>query len=144
MLKDDHAMFKSMSLLGDKDEVVTCRIGEKDNEMDLIGLLYPAGKSIAAVIFPIAETPKWVSLITRKLYVFLKARVKLLWNTTEIDLVYVVTSLLFCAISKVYYLLLEHDVTRSWYNFVLMNSAYDMLSSCTSYTLRMWMCLQDR
>jgi hypothetical protein len=135
---NDHAMFNSMSLLGDKGEVVTCRIGEKDNEM-----------SIAAVISPIVETLKWVSLITatvfsRKLYVFLKARVKLLGNTTEIDLVYVVTSLLFCAISKVYYLLLEHDVTRSWYNLVLMNSVYDMLSSCTSYILSKWMCLQDR
>jgi hypothetical protein len=80
MLKDDHAMFKSMSLLGDKGEVVTCHIGEKDNEMDLIGLLYPAQKSIAAIIFPIVETLKRVSLITAtvcswKLYVFLKARV---------------------------------------------------------------------
>jgi hypothetical protein len=75
------AMFKSMSPLGDKDEVLTRRIGEKDNEMDPVGLLYPADKSIAAIIFPIAETLKQVSLITAavlsgRLYVFLEARVK--------------------------------------------------------------------
>jgi hypothetical protein len=74
--------------------------------MDPVGLLYLADKSIAAIIFPIAET-KQVSLITAavfsgKLKVFLKARVKLTWNTTEVDLVYVVTSLLFSAISKIY------------------------------------------
>ncbi|CAK9193175.1 unnamed protein product [Sphagnum jensenii] len=54
------AMFKSMSPLGDKDEVLTRRIGEKDNEMDPVGLLYPADKSIAAIVFPIAETLKQV------------------------------------------------------------------------------------
>ncbi len=75
------AMFKSMSPLGDKDEVLTRRIGEKDNEMDPVGLLYPADKSIAAIVFPIAETLKQVSLITAavlsgRLYVFLEARVK--------------------------------------------------------------------
>jgi hypothetical protein len=58
MLKDDHAIFKLMSLLGDKGEVVTHCIGEKGNEMNLIGLLYPAEKSIAAVIFPIVEPLK--------------------------------------------------------------------------------------
>ncbi|CAM6018674.1 unnamed protein product [Sphagnum balticum] len=73
--------------------------------MDPVGLLYLADKSIAAIIFPLAETLKQVSLITAavvsgKLKVFLKARVKLMWNTTEVDLVYVVTSLLFSAISK--------------------------------------------
>jgi hypothetical protein len=36
--------------------------------MDLIGLLYPAEKSIAAVIFPIVETLKRVSLITATVF----------------------------------------------------------------------------
>jgi hypothetical protein len=75
--------------------------------MDPVGLLYLADKSIVSIIFPITETLKQVSLITAavfsgKLKVFLKARVKLMWNTTEVDLVYVVTSLLFSAISKIY------------------------------------------
>jgi hypothetical protein len=74
--------------------------------MDPVGLLYLADKRIAAIIFPIAETLKQVSLITvavfsGKLKVFLKARVKLVWIITEVDLVYVVTSLLFSAISKI-------------------------------------------
>jgi hypothetical protein len=75
--------------------------------MDPVGLLYLADQSIAAIIFPLAEILKQASLITAavvsgKLKVFLKARVKLKWNTTEVDLVYVVTSLLFSAISKIY------------------------------------------
>jgi hypothetical protein len=75
--------------------------------MDPVGLLYLADKSIAALIFPIAEALKQLSLITAavfsgKLRVFLKARVKLMWNTTEVDLVYVFTSLLFSVISKIY------------------------------------------
>jgi hypothetical protein len=74
--------------------------------MDPVGLLYLADKSIAAIIFPTAETLKQVSLITAavfsgKLKVFLKPRAKLMWNTTEVDLVYFVTQLLFSAISKI-------------------------------------------
>ncbi|EFJ07225.1 hypothetical protein SELMODRAFT_429956 [Selaginella moellendorffii] len=32
------------------------RIGEVENEMDPVGLIYPSSKTIAAVVFPIAET----------------------------------------------------------------------------------------
>jgi hypothetical protein len=69
--------------------------------MDPVGLLYLADKSIAAIIFPIAEALKQVSLITAAVFSG-KLRVKLMWNTTEVDQVYVVTSLLFSAISKIY------------------------------------------
>lgn len=42
------------------DKVETRRIGEVDNEMDPVGLVYPADKSIAAVVFPIAESLKQI------------------------------------------------------------------------------------
>jgi hypothetical protein len=42
------------------DKVEVRRIGEVDNEMDPVGLVYPADKSIAAVVFPIAESLKQV------------------------------------------------------------------------------------
>lgn len=40
----------------DEVEVRTKRIGEFENEMDPVAVLYPSDKSIAAVVFPIAET----------------------------------------------------------------------------------------
>ncbi|KAJ7547776.1 hypothetical protein O6H91_08G104000 [Diphasiastrum complanatum] len=46
--------------LDQKTEIVTRRIGEVQNEMDPVGLLYPSDKSIAAIVFPIAETLKQV------------------------------------------------------------------------------------
>jgi hypothetical protein len=42
------------------DKVEVRRIGEVDNEMDPVGLVYPADKSIAAVVFPISESLKQV------------------------------------------------------------------------------------
>ena len=42
------------------DKIEVRRIGEMDNEMDPVGLVYPADKSIAAVVFPIAESLKQV------------------------------------------------------------------------------------
>ncbi|KAG0576040.1 hypothetical protein KC19_5G050400 [Ceratodon purpureus] len=42
------------------------RIGEVDNEMDPVGLVYPSNKSIAAVVFPIAESLKQVRAIASK------------------------------------------------------------------------------
>lgn len=42
------------------DKVEVRRIGELDNEQDPVGLVYPADKSIAAVVFPIAESLKQV------------------------------------------------------------------------------------
>lgn len=47
------------------DKVETRRIGEVDNEMDPVGLVYPADKSIAAVVFPIAESLKQVCRMVR-------------------------------------------------------------------------------
>ena len=42
------------------DKVEVRRIGEANNEMDPVGLVYPSDKSIAAVVFPIAESLKQV------------------------------------------------------------------------------------
>jgi hypothetical protein len=42
------------------DKVEVRRVGEVDNEMDTVGLVYPADKSIAAVVFPISESLKQV------------------------------------------------------------------------------------
>ena len=42
-------------------EVLLKRIGEIENEMDPVAVLYPSDKSIAAVVFPIAETLNQVS-----------------------------------------------------------------------------------
>lgn len=54
-------MLKAISPSADKLE--SRRIGERDNEMDPVGLVYPSDKSIAAVVFPIAESLKEVPLI---------------------------------------------------------------------------------
>lgn len=49
------------------DKIEVRRIGEVDNEMDPVGLVYPADKSIAAVVFPIAESLKQVCIVASKL-----------------------------------------------------------------------------
>lgn len=48
------------------DKVEVRRIGEVDNEMDPVGLVYPTNKSIAAVVFPIAESLKQVRSLASK------------------------------------------------------------------------------
>lgn len=53
-------MFKEMT--GKEEEIVSRRIGETENEQDPVGLLYPTSKSVAAIVFPIAETLKQVIL----------------------------------------------------------------------------------
>ncbi|CAM6125205.1 unnamed protein product [Calypogeia fissa] len=50
----------------EKTELVSRRIGEADNEMDPVGLIYPSDKSIAAIIFPIAETLKQIESLASK------------------------------------------------------------------------------
>ncbi|OAE22787.1 hypothetical protein AXG93_2035s1710 [Marchantia polymorpha subsp. ruderalis] len=47
-------------------EIVSRRIGEADNEQDPVGLMYPTSKSVAAIIFPIAETLKQVRSLAEK------------------------------------------------------------------------------
>ncbi|KAG6546740.1 hypothetical protein Mapa_011929 [Marchantia paleacea] len=56
-------MFKEMT---GNEEIVSRRIGEAENEQDPVGLLYPASKSVAAIIFPIAETLKQVRSLAEK------------------------------------------------------------------------------
>lgn len=55
------------------DKLESRRIGERDNEMDPVGLVYPSDKSIAAVVFPIAESLKQVLMIPH----FLSFEIKL-------------------------------------------------------------------
>jgi len=57
-------ILQTMSPKADKVEVR--RIGELDNEMDPVGLVYPSDKSIAAVVFPIAESLKQVCTLNPK------------------------------------------------------------------------------
>ncbi|MCO5610430.1 hypothetical protein L7F22_064667 [Adiantum nelumboides] len=47
------------------EEILVKRIGELDNEMDPVAALYPLDKSIAAIVFPIAETLKQIKSILR-------------------------------------------------------------------------------
>lgn len=47
------------------DEVVVKRIGELENEMDPVALLYPSDKSVAAIVFPISETLKQIKSLLK-------------------------------------------------------------------------------
>lgn len=47
------------------NDVVVKRIGELENEMDPVALLYPSDKSVAAIVFPISETLKQIKSLLK-------------------------------------------------------------------------------
>ncbi|KAI5073154.1 hypothetical protein GOP47_0011167 [Adiantum capillus-veneris] len=57
------SILKRLNNRDGNEEILVKRIGELENEMDPVAALYPLDKSIAAIVFPIAETLKQIKSI---------------------------------------------------------------------------------